>query len=76
MTARLLDWCAHSAAGRLVAVLEGGYVPSIVADCACEVVRVLLGEQPPLLPRPAALCLHKSTRAVLAKVDAIQRQHW
>ncbi|KAF8059654.1 Hdac6 [Scenedesmus sp. PABB004] len=72
MTARL---AAH-AGGKLVAVLEGGYVPSLVGECAAAVLRVMLGEPPPPPRWPAGLKLHARTRGALSAVDAVQRDHW
>jgi histone deacetylase 6 len=56
------------AGGRVVAVLEGGYVPEIVAECAAAVLRRLLGDA---TPPPAAGKLHKCTGGVLARVEAV-----
>lgn len=39
-------------------------------------MRVLQGAEPPPLPKPSGYTTHKTLRAVLNKVDSVQRQYW
>jgi acetoin utilization deacetylase AcuC-like enzyme len=58
--AELMDVCLGAAAqagkGRVVAVLEGGYLLPALSQCGAAVVKGLLGERPaPMKPAPASL---------------------
>jgi acetoin utilization deacetylase AcuC-like enzyme len=50
------------AGGKVVAVLEGGYVPSLLGQCAAAVLARLLGDVPPPLTASELAALHRTTR--------------
>lgn len=70
MTSRL----AQLAGGRLVVALEGGYNVDSIAPSALAVVRVLLGEAPPVLPPKSIAC--PTARRTLAKVRKVHARFW
>lgn len=70
MTSRL----AQLAGGRLVVALEGGYNVDAIAPSALAVIRVLLGEAPPPLPRGTTAC--PSARRTCEHVRRIHSQFW
>lgn len=45
------------ACGKVLVVLEGGYNVTSIALSVAAIVRVLLGESPPMLPDPHAIAL-------------------
>ena len=70
MTARVCE-LARAAGIPLGVVLEGGYNPSVLADCVCAILPVLAGDgQASIVSRPA------EQAPLLARASAQVRRYW
>jgi len=72
MARSLIDVAERVAAGRCVAVLEGGYDLNAIRNSAAAVLAELSGAGGPLPPPPAPSC----ARPILDAVRAAQRHFW